>query len=191
MPTVWPKVVGEKPCQDPAKPHRPERGWYFPRSENSRNASRGKGLNVAFQGVQTRRMAAVCLTEGVASSAAFAGSTYTATNLGPGIANAINNSGYIAGELTTTNGTSEPVIWSPSGAVTVLQNVGELGGDQVLGINSAGYAVGEAQIGTGWDAVLWSPNGTATVLQDVGGRGYSQAIGINDAGDVGGVLRNG
>ena len=129
-------------------------------------------------------LAAICLAEGAANSAAFAGSAYIATDLGPGIANAINDLGYIAGEVTTTNKSSEPVIWSPSGQVTVLQEVGEAGGSQVVGINSAGYAVGYSQIGTGWDAVLWSPNGKATVLQDVGGQGYSQAVGINDAGEA-------
>lgn len=53
--------------------------------------------------------------------------------------------GFVSATLpdgTTTNGSLEPVIWSPSGTVTVLQNVGALGGDQAVGINSAGYAVG-------------------------------------------------
>ena len=99
------------------------------------------------EAVEAHHLRSDVLAEGAADGAAFAGSAYIATDLGPGIANAINDSGYIAGEVTTTNKSSEPVIWSPSGQVTVLQEVGEAGGSQVVGINSAGYAVGYSQIG--------------------------------------------
>ena len=97
---------------------------------------------------------------------------------------AINAGGDVAG-FTMTNLNSNAaagVIWKSDGTTTLLQSIGRF--DTAMGLNSAGYAVGYADLTETNEAILWSPDGSAVVLQDVGGEGQSVANGINDAGEI-------
>jgi hypothetical protein len=76
-----------------------------------------------------------------------------------GVANAINNSDDIAGDLTNSVGTLEGVIWSPTGTITPLQDMGGGLGTQAVGINNSGYAVGYSAIASWYNAVVWAQMG--------------------------------
>jgi hypothetical protein len=93
---------------------------------------------------------------------------------------AINDAGQSVGysHITNEGGITDPMLWSPSGKATVLQDVGGRGSSNAVAINDAGQSVGSSR----GDAVLWSPSGKATVLQDAGGQDNSAAYAINVAG---------
>jgi hypothetical protein len=95
---------------------------------------------------------------------------------------AINDAGWVVG-IAGTDAAADAVLWSPSGKLTVLQDLGGVGDSGAFAINDAGWSVGAAaNAGSIFDAMLWSPSGKETVLQDVGGELYSVADDINDAG---------
>ncbi len=107
-----------------------------------------------------------------------------------GPAEALNASGQSIGAALYTN-LAEAELWSVSGNVTILQDVGGQGSSGAYGINDLGESAGSSRTPPGGvydepgsDAVLWSPSGAATVLQDVGGQGSSRAVAINDAGQI-------
>ena len=94
----------------------------------------------------------------------------------------INTSGQMAGYAQYFYGGEGDggtgVLWSPSGADTLLQ--GLPGGSTPVAINASGETVGYSYgLGGGSsEAVLWSASGQATVLQDPGG-----LFAINKFGD--------
>ena len=79
-----------------------------------------------------------------------------------------------------------PRYGEPSGAATVLQDVGGQGYSQAVAINASGESVGfsftSADTNGPLDAVLWSSTGTATVLKDPGNARIADALDINNAG---------
>lgn len=99
-----------------------------------------------------------------------------------GQANAINNTGAVAGWSSGARG-QHAVLWSSSGA-TVLP--GRLG--MALGLNGKNEAAGSTQDGGVEHAVIWA-NGQATDLGTLVGHTESRAVGINDAGQVVGYSR--
>jgi probable HAF family extracellular repeat protein len=97
---------------------------------------------------------------------------------------AINASGESVGYSANGDDGIDAVLWSPTGAAKVLQDVpGGLGNDQAFAINASGQSIGYAQSANGSpEAVLWSPTGAATVLT---GPDLAQAVvsAINNAGE--------
>ncbi len=120
--------------------------------------------------------------------------TYTVVNdampLGAtsSVASLINASGETAGEAGGIPGMQATAVeWSPTGAATVLTDLG-YEYVYVSGINASGevlgYGYNAPNDGGAANAVLWAPGGaSATILQDVGGQGQSEAWALNDAGD--------
>lgn len=107
------------------------------------------------------------------------------------MANAINNSGQVAGHSSYgASGGYELHAFRWSGGMTDL---GTLGGDASwgYGINESGHVVGQSMIAPYPDntghAFLWSGG-----MQDLGTGGWihSRAMGMNDNGDVVGLLGN-
>jgi probable HAF family extracellular repeat protein len=99
-----------------------------------------------------------------------------------GQANAINNTGAIAGWSSGAAG-QHAVLWSGSGT-TVLP--GRLG--MALAVNRKNIVVGSSQDGGMEHAIVWS-NGQANDLGTLVGHNESRAIDINDTGQVVGYSR--
>jgi hypothetical protein len=80
----------------------------------------------------------------------------------------------------------EAVLWSSSGAATVLKNIGGQSFSIALAINASGDSVGYSDTASGSEAVLWSPDGKATNLGAALGSLWSdtEAVGINKTGDI-------
>lgn len=99
-------------------------------------------------------------------------------------ANAVNNSGYVAGSAYVTLGVPQAVVWqTPS--VTVLNTLG--GTSDALAINSQGQSAGYSFFAEGGRrAVVWTET-TPTVLTQPPGTFDSFAVGVNDSGQVAGV----
>jgi probable HAF family extracellular repeat protein len=99
-----------------------------------------------------------------------------------GQANAINNTGAVAGWSSGAGG-QHAVLWSSSGAMALP---GKLG--MALSVNAKNVAVGSSQDGGVERAVVWT-NGEALDLGTLVGDTESRAVGINDAGQVVGYSR--
>lgn len=106
-------------------------------------------------------------------------------------ANAINDSGLIAGYSYTTNiyganVTQEAVLWNVNtpGSPSVLGSLGGTAGSVANAINASGVVVGSSySLGnTAQYSVMWR-GATLTVLGSLGGNN-SAAAAINDSGDV-------
>jgi len=120
----------------------------------------------------------------------LAQSQYTFTDLGPGYASGINDSGQVVGAL----GGSDAGVWS-NGAVISLPPLPGDGGAFAQSINNSGQVVGYS-CSSSIDgsnvrhAALWS-NGTVTELGPLpGGATESQAQSINNSGQVVGYSYN-
>jgi uncharacterized membrane protein len=99
-------------------------------------------------------------------------------------ANAVNNSGHVAGSAYLALGVPEAVIWHTPN-VTVLNSFG--GTSNALAINNSGQAAGYSFLsGIGQRAVMWN-GGAATPLPRPRGTSVSVAVGINDSGQIAGV----
>jgi probable HAF family extracellular repeat protein len=101
------------------------------------------------------------------------------TDLGPGFANAINDSGQVVGGSVV--GSSHAFLWDNG----VFTDLGTLGGDisVALGINGSGQVVGRSETAAGQThAFLWEKG----VMTDLGTLGGSQSVAsaINDAGQI-------
>lgn len=100
-------------------------------------------------------------------------------------ANAINNSGEVAGTICDGAGTWASK-WSPTGTLTLLDNLPGAISSTAYGINSSGAVVGCSDTAEGTSAVLWQPDGSIVELSwlvgDVGGTAYA----INDFGQIAG-----
>lgn len=121
--------------------------------------------------------------------------------MGPGYstrdqANAINGGGSAAGYsfngTSTTVGTRQAVVWSPSGTATALSYLpGAPVGNSfsnAFGINTAGDVVGYSTNSAGHtDAVLWTPGGGVQDLGTLVTGEASYATGINDFGTIVGM----
>ena len=94
-----------------------------------------------------------------------------------GYANPINASGEFVG-YAVGNGVTEGVLWSPTGAATVLQATAPT----LNAVNASGEIVGE----DGVSAATWSSTGTETILPlpSNANNPYGLALGINDKGGV-------
>ena len=106
---------------------------------------------------------------------------YAITDLGPGRAYAINESGHVAGETALRNGELHAFLWTPDG----LTDLSTLGGrtSRAYDINANDWIVGEAEDVTGASfACLWR-HGSPTNLAE-GGTIHA----INDAGAMAGVV---
>ena len=105
--------------------------------------------------------------------------------LGPGLANDINNLGQAVGWRAVTAGETHATLWEVSGASRDLGTSGQA--SFAAAINDRRQVVGWR---TGEDgrprAVLWQPDGTPVELGALGGV-YSQALAINEYGDVAGL----
>lgn len=99
----------------------------------------------------------------------------------------VSPTGYVVGKLSDAN-TSRAFLWHPSEGGRTLSSLN--GYDvQVLGVNSAGEAVG-AELSESMRALLWSADGTPFDLNDAIIDHASQSItlvradSINDAGEI-------
>ncbi len=104
-------------------------------------------------------------------------------------ADLINASGEIAGGGFKTGGTDRMgVIWSKTGAATILPSLGsDWNVVSVAGINASEVTAGVEENSTLnlSDAVLWTAGATTpTILNDAGGLGLSQANAIDNVGDT-------
>jgi len=88
-------------------------------------------------------------------------------DLGQGTANALNESGAIAG-----------TTWYPEQATSWRPDVQYLGSGRARGINNAGVVAGQRQ--PDYRAYLWNPDGGGTDLGTLGGS--SNAYAVNDNG---------
>jgi hypothetical protein len=82
-----------------------------------------------------------------------------------------------------------PVMWSPTGAATILNNFVGADGYEVaaMSINDAGDSCGYLVLPSGdTDAVYWDNLGNSTVLTSLPGSSEDMASSINDAGVIGG-----
>lgn len=123
------------------------------------------------------------------------GATMTALDTLPGSAidgdthaNAINASGFIAGDATTPSFSEHAVLWSPSNAV---RDLGTLGGSSssATDVNDAGQVIGWSYL-VG-DAVqhffVWSSSaGMRDLTQMLGS--ITSLAGINNAGQIAGTM---
>jgi hypothetical protein len=107
---------------------------------------------------------------------------------------AMNATGESVGYTTGANGVpADAVLWSETGQVTVLQDVGGVGSSEPNNINRLGYSVGTSEIAgfhSAAEPVLWSPSGAGTVLQNVDGVPYNNsdnAYAINNSGWIVGI----
>jgi len=93
------------------------------------------------------------------------------------IANAINDSGWIAGKSG-----NHAVLWNPTGSIVDLGTSSFQWGNAAYGINNLGQIVGEL----GGRAVLWNADGSVAADLDsfLGGEYGSGASAINDNGWV-------
>lgn len=109
-------------------------------------------------------------------------SGYSYTDLGQGVAWAINSGGQIAGAQSDANNIYHAAIWN-NGVATRLDALGA-GSSSATSINRYGQAVGysETSIGSTIHATLWS-NGKVTDLGTLGGNN-SYASDINDQGQI-------
>ena len=104
----------------------------------------------------------------------------------------INSAGVIAGY--TDGAVQQAVRWVPSGNGWTVERLADLGnGGMALGLNDAGYIVGQAinKNGTG-RPVFWTPGGSLRELQSV--RLDGKAYGISDGANglmIGGSVRTG
>ncbi len=99
---------------------------------------------------------------------------------------AMNGADESVGYSKTASG-QKAVLWSSSGAATVLQDIGGQGFSEALAIDASGHGVGYSDIaGGGIEAVLWSLKGKATNLGAELGSAWSdtEAVGINKVGDI-------
>ncbi len=102
---------------------------------------------------------------------------------------AINASGQVSGYVVPAGvpiSEREAVLWSSTGAETVLQDKGGENTAQALDLNNSGYSVGFVATPTGNEATLWSPKGTEIDLNRILGPAWwnTEATGINNAGDI-------
>jgi len=79
---------------------------------------------------------------------------------------------------------SNAVLWSKSGAATVLQNPPGVLSSYALYVNASRWSLARRPPAAARDlvcqeAVLWSPLGKAMVLQDLDGQGYDRVSAIN------------
>ena len=106
---------------------------------------------------------------------------------------AMNATGESVGYTAVANGpAADAVLWSETGQVTVLQDVGGVGSSEPNNINRLGYSVGTSEIAgsSAAEPVLWSPSGAGTVLQNVDGVPYNHwdnAYAINNSGWIVGI----
>lgn len=116
-----------------------------------------------------------------------------------GIANAINDSGQVAGMsgvCSTSNlingfyiSPVHALLWQKDGTVTNLGSLGGAYGNQAHNMNNRGQVVGVSDLAGDlvFNGFVWSES---TGMQDVPplpGDTYSATLAINDAGEVGGV----
>lgn len=93
-------------------------------------------------------------------------------------AEAINNSGQVAGFVSMQPGTTTATVWNGT-TPTLLNTLPGGNSSEAYGINNAGQIVGCASDGRTFAATVW--NGTSPTALDVSSDG-SCALGINDAG---------
>jgi probable HAF family extracellular repeat protein len=106
-------------------------------------------------------------------------------DLGPGLANDVNNLGQAVGWRNVTPEETHATLWEASGETRDLGTAGQA---------SFASAVNDRRQVAGWingvdglpRAVLWEPDGAPVELGALGGT-YSQALGINEYGDVVGL----
>lgn len=123
--------------------------------------------------------------EGPTNYAFLRDSTGEFLNLGSGMAKAISNSGWVAGDYS-----SSAWVWDPVGGRRSLPLPAGADFVSVSGIDDAGRVVGAVRISgqTIVRAILWVPEAddqyTFSILADL----QSGAVGINDAGRVAGSV---
>lgn len=100
-------------------------------------------------------------------------------------ANAINDSGTVAGFTMKTNGTTRATLWS-GGTRTELPDLpGGADHSSAHAINAGGLVVGGSAVANGGHAFAWTAAGGMVDLGDLaGGNVASVAWGVNDAGDI-------
>jgi probable HAF family extracellular repeat protein len=102
-----------------------------------------------------------------------------------GYANAINNSGHVAGWSSTAVHQSHATVWNGS-SQTILSGLPGGADSEALGINDSGLAVGWAKNSQGYDqATLWK-DGSAVQLQNLNKGQESEAAAINNSGQIAG-----
>lgn len=91
---------------------------------------------------------------------------------------AINGSGEVAG---ASNGQAMVVV---DGQVQTLATLAGVDWSAAYGINNAGEAVGDGELGNGtFRGLIWNTNGSVDLLGTFGGTS-SDATGVNDSGEV-------
>ena len=106
------------------------------------------------------------------------------------VANAVNDNGWVAGEVEDGEGISHAVLWRPGVGGTFITTDLRQGleiSSSAFAINSLGQVVGESELTAGNNAaVIWADNGegefTRTTIEDT-----AEATGINDLGRVAGM----
>lgn len=100
-------------------------------------------------------------------------------------ANAINDSGTVAGFTLKSNGTTRATVWS-GGTRTELPDLpGGADYSSAQAINANGLVVGGSGVVNGGHAFAWTATGGMVDLGDLaGGNVASAAWGVNDAGDI-------
>ena len=100
--------------------------------------------------------------------------------------NDLNAAGQSVGAFKSSQApTSVAMLWSPSGAATVLQDVGSRGLSRASDINHAGQSVGYSTTASGYEeAVLWSSSGTATSSKVRSALIRTPSVAINNSGYI-------
>ncbi len=137
------------------------------------------------------------LTLALATTAAFAGTTYSVDFIGevPGYsyttAYGLNDHGVVAGYgYTGIAGHSQAFSWTKAGGIQTLPTLGGLD-SQAMAVNNAGNVVGYSSVFSGYGrATLWSPDNVAHNMGLPAGAHQDFALAINNRDEAVGFYTN-
>src|SRR5258708_1317445 len=107
-----------------------------------------------------------------------------------GVANAINNSGVVAGSFPGSSGATHAFLWTATGG---MQDLGSLGSGtaEASAINSFGKVVGRSVTSSGsFPGFRWTLSGGMDALATLLPETYSDGVAVNSSGEIVGFALN-